>query len=118
MQVEASFHTSVHVLLRGSCWLTIEDGNPIFLGPGDVMLIGTGVCHTLSGDLSTVALPYEQVLAEMPTRLAKLSTEEANLTSEILCAKYRFDHRAELKGCTKKSEIPKRCLRRSLVLSD
>ncbi|WUH98533.1 AraC family transcriptional regulator [Spirillospora sp. NBC_00431] len=37
----------VHVMLQGTCVLTLADGDPLTLGPGDVVLLPHGDAHTL-----------------------------------------------------------------------
>jgi AraC-like DNA-binding protein len=39
--------TGFHVVLRGACWLVPEDGEPIRMGAGDVVLVPHGTRHEL-----------------------------------------------------------------------
>ncbi|MEJ7598707.1 MAG: AraC family transcriptional regulator [Kofleriaceae bacterium] len=93
MELSPDVYTSVHVMLRGSTWLRIEDQAPIPVAPGDVLLVRSGVRHALLDQPGRRPRPVAAVLAEMPARVARLSPEQANIATEILCAKYRFTHR-------------------------
>ncbi|MFI0370739.1 AraC family transcriptional regulator [Actinomadura sp. 1N219] len=42
----------VHVMLQGTCVLTVADGDPVTVGPGDVVLLPHGDAHAL-GDASS-----------------------------------------------------------------
>ncbi|TPV92621.1 MAG: AraC family transcriptional regulator [Myxococcales bacterium FL481] len=93
LEVSPDFHASVHVIIRGTLWLQIEDRDPIHVSTGDVLLIGAGVRHCLLEDRAYKPLPYRQVLDEMERRLTDVGEGPADIAAEILCAKYRFEHR-------------------------
>ncbi|WP_290050187.1 AraC family transcriptional regulator [Amycolatopsis solani] len=68
-----------HVLLRGSGWLVPDDGEPVPLGAGDVVLVPHGSPHTLSATPdATGAVPFETAVAEPDGR------------TEFLCGKYKL----------------------------
>jgi AraC-like DNA-binding protein len=70
-----------HVLLRGSGWLVPDDGDPVPLGAGDVVLVPHGGAHTLSATPDAAgAVPFETAVPEPAGR------------TEFLCGKYRLDH--------------------------
>ena len=70
-----------HVLLRGSGWLVPDEGEPVPLGAGDVVLVPHGSAHTLSATPdATGAVPFETAVPEPAGR------------TEFLCGKYRLDH--------------------------
>jgi AraC-like DNA-binding protein len=70
-----------HVLLRGSGWLVPDQGEPVPLGAGDVVLVPHGSAHTLSATPdATGAVPFETAVPEPAGR------------TEFLCGKYRLDH--------------------------
>ncbi|WP_460437409.1 cupin domain-containing protein [Amycolatopsis stemonae] len=70
-----------HVLLRGTGWLVPDGGEPVRLGPGDVVLVPHGGAHTLSSrpDASG-AVPFEAAVAD------------PDGATEFLCGKYRLAH--------------------------
>jgi AraC-like DNA-binding protein len=70
-----------HVLLRGSGWLVPDEGEPVALGTGDVVLVPYGSAHTLSASPAAVdAVPFETAVPDPDGR------------TEFLCGKYRLDH--------------------------
>ncbi|MEV6772763.1 AraC family transcriptional regulator [Nocardia sp. NPDC051030] len=42
-----------HVMLQGSCWVVTPDGEPIALGPGDVLFMPRGANHVLVDSLDS-----------------------------------------------------------------
>ncbi len=80
-----------HVMLRGSCWVLPDHGDPVLLGPGDAILLPHGTGHALAdspADAATVraAVPFEQWQADFPDETPSNTAE-----FEILCGKYRLD---------------------------
>ncbi len=93
LEVDPIAEAHVHVVQRGSCWLrTTGHKQPIHLGAGDVVLIRSGVGHSISDHPKTKPAPYRQVLDAMPRRLAALPRSRAHETTLVLCAKYLFQH--------------------------
>jgi AraC-like DNA-binding protein len=91
LSIDPIAEAHVHVVLRGACFLrTAGERSPVRLGAGDVVLIRGGVGHTLTDDPKTKPEPHEQVLADMPRRLARLPPSRADQTTVVLCAKYLF----------------------------
>ncbi|NUP05319.1 MAG: AraC family transcriptional regulator [Polyangiaceae bacterium] len=83
----------VHVVQRGTCWLrTSVDRRPLHLSAGDVVLIRSGVGHSICDDPKTKPGPYKEVLAAMPRRLARRTALDAHQTTLVLCAKYLFQN--------------------------
>jgi len=79
----------VHVVQRGTCWLrTSASKRAVRLDEGDVVLIGSGVGHSLSDHPDTPLAPYRGVLDAMPKRLARAQPSPS--TTRVLCAKYLF----------------------------
>jgi AraC-like DNA-binding protein len=85
LYVDPIAEAHVHVVLRGSCWLRAA-GQQLQLLEGDVVLIRSGVAHSLSNPAHAPLAPYRDVLASMPGRLAAL--REPAETTVVLCAKY------------------------------
>lgn len=93
VQVDPQPGASFHAVLAGSCWLRIDDAEPLRLMPGDVVLLPTNVSHLLSSGPRTRTMPL--------TRATKvgLRTEEGAVelpgigaVTRILCASYDYDH--------------------------
>jgi AraC-like DNA-binding protein len=93
LEVDPIAEAHVHVVQRGTCWLrTTMERRHLRLDGGDVVLIRGGVGHSICSDPKAKVLPYEQVLAAMPRRLARLPASRAHETTVVLCAKYLFQH--------------------------
>jgi AraC-like DNA-binding protein len=56
--IEQSSVSKFHLVLAGRCWLRLDDGQPVLLGPGDLVLIPRGDAHCLGDgtDCSSVSL--------------------------------------------------------------
>jgi AraC-like DNA-binding protein len=91
LEIDPVAEAHVHVVQRGACWLRIA-GEPghLHLASGDVVLIRGGIGHAICDDPSTRPAPHEQVLQEMPRRLASLPLSRADETTLVFCAKYLF----------------------------
>jgi len=76
-----------HVLLRGNCWLFPEQGEPIPMSAGDVVVLSRGRAHDLS-DTATGsrldAVPFERWDG-------RGTGAQGPVVSEVLCGKYRLD---------------------------
>ncbi|WP_037913547.1 AraC family transcriptional regulator [Actinacidiphila yeochonensis] len=74
-----------HIIRRGTCWLVTEHGEPVRLGPGDVVLVSAGIAHGLC------AAP--RVLADLPEMvLGPFPPEPGPADFEFLCGAYHLDH--------------------------
>ncbi len=93
LEVDPIAEAHVHVVQRGTCWLrTTVERRHVRLDAGDVVLIRGGVGHSICDDPKTKPAPYQEVLAAMPRRLARLPASRAHETTVVLCAKYLFQH--------------------------
>lgn len=91
LDIDPVAEAHVHVVQRGECWLrTAADRRPLRLGAGDVVMIRSGVGHSLCDSPKTKPAPYRGVLDAMPGRLASLPASRARETTVVLCAKYLF----------------------------
>jgi AraC-like DNA-binding protein len=91
LAVDPIAEAHVHVVRRGRCFLRASaDAAARPLAAGDVVLIRSGVGHSLASDPELRPEPYRDVLAAMPSRLARLAPAHAHTTTSVLCAKYLF----------------------------
>ncbi|MBZ6285760.1 AraC family transcriptional regulator [Streptomyces olivaceus] len=74
-----------HIVRRGTCWLITEHGEPVRLGPGDVVLSSSGAAHGLSATPRALADLPECVMGPVPP-------EPGPADFEFLCGAYRFEH--------------------------
>ncbi|MEU1861867.1 AraC family transcriptional regulator [Streptomyces gardneri] len=86
-----------HVVLKGSCWLLPDGGDPVALGAGDAVLLPHGTGHVIAdspADAATVAraVPFarwaDRTLPQPPLPAFDARVREV----EMLCGKYRLDH--------------------------
>lgn len=77
----------IHVVLRGACRLTVPDGEPFTLGPGDVVLLPHGSAHVLTDAISDppAGAPPSAELPRLQDDLA------ADAPISLLCAAYLLD---------------------------
>jgi AraC-like DNA-binding protein/mannose-6-phosphate isomerase-like protein (cupin superfamily) len=81
-----------HAVTSGSAHLEIECRPPIRLMPGDVVLLPTGVEHTLLGAPGAQPVPFDHVGAEAAlTDGGRLVVGDPPVTTQIICASYEQD---------------------------
>lgn len=94
MRFEASDGAGFHVVLQGSAWLIPADGEPVAVGPGDVVFLAHGRGHALASGLD---VPLEEVRLGPDGRWPRLppATDESGPATVMLCGAYQLDrHRA------------------------
>ncbi|WP_019927583.1 AraC family transcriptional regulator [Nocardia sp. BMG111209] len=75
-----------HIVLRGSCWVLPDEGEPVRLGTGDAILLPHGAGHFLADRPSAAgAVPFEQWRAAQPA-----GNDSGTAEFEALCGKYRL----------------------------
>lgn len=85
-----------HVVLKGSCWLLPDGGEPVALGAGDAVLLPHGTGHVVAdspADAATVAraVPFARWADRtLPQPLLPAFDTRAREV-EMLCGKYRLD---------------------------
>jgi AraC-like DNA-binding protein len=84
----ASFHTVV----AGTCWLSVDGAAPRHLGPGDLILLPTGMRHELT---SEPGLPLRRLDDDLKRTLiqpnGELAIDGPGARTRILCAGYSYD---------------------------
>jgi AraC-like DNA-binding protein len=89
LEIDPLAELAIHVVQRGSCWLrTLRPQQTIRMGSGDLVLVRSGIAHSISDSPRTKPRPHHEVLAAMPRRLAALPRSRAHETTLVLCAKY------------------------------
>ncbi|MGI8331344.1 AraC family transcriptional regulator [Actinomadura scrupuli] len=74
-----------HVVLQGSCWLLPPDGEPLALGPGDVVFLRSGRGHGLADD------PATPLRAFPPAHGGELQHDGPGARTMLLCGAYQLD---------------------------
>ncbi|MEU2232803.1 AraC family transcriptional regulator [Streptomyces vietnamensis] len=83
-----------HVVLRGSCWLLPDGGEPVALGAGDAVLLPHGTGHVIAdapADAATVARAVSFERWAAGSRPHPPRTTDGDREVEMLCGKYRLD---------------------------
>jgi AraC-like DNA-binding protein len=86
-----------HAIAAGSAVLLVDGHPPLSLSPGDVVLLPSGIPHTLAASPNAPVRPFDHVRAEAATGAGdELRIGEGQATTRILCASYRHDPTAAL----------------------
>ncbi|MCX4979559.1 AraC family transcriptional regulator [Streptomyces sp. NBC_00620] len=91
IRFEASAGAGFHVVLQGSAWLIPSDGDPVALGPGDVVFLAHGRGHALAG---AVDVPLEEVRLDPGTTWPELPPVQGSSKATptvLLCGAYWLD---------------------------
>ncbi|MER7244825.1 AraC family transcriptional regulator [Kribbella sp. NPDC000426] len=78
-----SFGATFHVVLQGNAWVLPIEGEPVALGPGDVVLMPRGLEHALVDHPSSPVVTFDPVTAQIP--------QGDGPRSLVLCGTYRLD---------------------------
>ena len=88
ISVEPMRNAAIHLVLRGECWLRLA-GEPVHVLEGDVILVGSGVGHTLSDPANAPLSSMAAALAAGPRN--RNQPDGGNESTTLLCAKYQLD---------------------------
>lgn len=82
-----------HVITSGMCWLRIDGNQPIKLMPGDVVLLPSGIGHTLSSTPRGQARAFDRVAKRrLMSPSGDLDLGGTGIETRFLCASYAYDH--------------------------
>lgn len=93
LAIEQSSGAAFHAVTAGTCWLGVG-GEPAFqLMPGDVVLLPTGIAHTLASGPDERTRAFDRVAKEqLLTPAGDLELRGAGACTRFLCAAYDYDH--------------------------
>jgi len=81
-----------HAITDGTAWLRVTNRPDIRLMPGDVVLLPTGIAHTLDSGPDADIEPFDHVAAEQAlTAGGELTVGAGTPQTRILCASYHQD---------------------------
>ncbi|MCI3273242.1 AraC family transcriptional regulator [Streptomyces cylindrosporus] len=91
MRFEAAEGAGFHVVLQGSAWLIPAAGEPVAVGPGDVVFLAHGRGHALASGLD---VPLELVRPGQNGRWPQPPSPPRDSTPDavMLCGAYQMDH--------------------------
>jgi len=64
--VESSTVAKFHLVLAGSCWLTLDDRAPVRLNAGDLVLLHAGDEHSLGDGTDPASISLDELLRSSP----------------------------------------------------
>ncbi|TRC70953.1 AraC family transcriptional regulator [Mesorhizobium sp. WSM4307] len=89
ISVDPMRNTAIHLVQRGECWLRLADNDgPVRVAEGDVILVGSGVGHTLSDPANAQVSPIGAVLSATLDPDDRPGVDDG---TTLLCAKYALD---------------------------
>ncbi len=92
LDLPPSTGASFHAVTSGVCWLRIPGHPPLQLAAGDVLLLPTGIRHTLASASRGATIPFDRDLKrERITEDGELVLGGPGATTRILCAAYDYD---------------------------
>lgn len=81
-----------HAITDGTAWLHCSGHPDVLLMPGDVVLLPSGLAHTLASDRQATCEPFDHVAAEQTLQSGEELRIGAGISqTRILCASYRQD---------------------------
>lgn len=94
IQIDGTNQAAFHVILRGSCWLEIEDRKELIpLVGGDLVVLPKGTAHCLRDALDSPLVRLEDLLADRPCKgQLRMQYGGGGTPTTILCGNARFEH--------------------------
>ncbi|HEX4221824.1 MAG TPA: AraC family transcriptional regulator [Pseudonocardiaceae bacterium] len=81
-----------YAVTAGTAWFSVPDQPPRRLMPGDVLLLPTGIAHTLSSEPGVASLRCDRTSAEHPTACGTvLRLGSGEIRTQIVAASYEYD---------------------------
>ncbi|MEU8852728.1 cupin domain-containing protein [Streptomyces sp. NPDC048564] len=68
-------HIKIAALLDGSCWLSVDNAEPVRLEAGDCFLLAARESFTISGDTRTPLRNAEELYRAADSRIVRLRTD-------------------------------------------
>jgi AraC-like DNA-binding protein len=93
MQVDKSDIGLFHIIISGSCWLTLTEDKKIRLDTGDIVAFPTGGSHSISDMPESTCLPGDEVVAQLLNQQNPFSCnaqKKDNITS-LMCGSFTHD---------------------------
>ncbi len=93
IQVDKSDVGLFHVIISGSCWLTLADQKKIRLDTGDIVAFPTGGSHGISDMPESKCLPGDEIVAQLLNHQNPFSCSDKksdNITS-LMCGSFSHD---------------------------
>lgn len=95
MDIEQTSVAEFHVVVRGSCWLTVTaQRDPICLQSGDIVVFPHGNVHMLQDALDSKALPAEELIgSQIIEDYGPVVYGRGGMLTNILCGYFEFDRK-------------------------
>lgn len=86
-----------HMVVRGSCWVGVEEQERVLLEPGDLVLIPHGAGHVLADDRTAPARTLDEVVEVSgftgSGALVYGGEDESSAPAKLVCGHFEFDER-------------------------
>ena len=82
-----------HVVLRGTCWLLPADGDPVPLGPGDIVFLRDGSAHALADDPASPLTDFTPSRPSPSAPIGQVEMDGPGARCVLLCGAYRLGRR-------------------------
>ncbi|MEM7213719.1 MAG: AraC family transcriptional regulator [Pseudomonadota bacterium] len=86
-----------HLVVQGACIVIVEDGDPIKLGAGDMIMIPQGRSHVLADRAGRMSPPLETVLERAGydgRGVLSVGEHQPEAETQLICGHYTFRDRA------------------------
>lgn len=80
-----------HAVISGSCWANPDDGEPVFLSAGQVVIFPQGHEHVMLDDPDSGVSPTWQHVPHRDGGLSRLSIDGGGRATTLLCGTVHFD---------------------------
>jgi AraC-like DNA-binding protein len=80
-----------HLVVSGACWVSVESGQRVALGPDDVVVLPHGTAHTLADDPASEPIEFAPLVGALaPGERVELPTGGHGDATTLLCGSYSF----------------------------
>ncbi|CND55626.1 AraC family transcriptional regulator [Mycobacterium tuberculosis] len=84
--------TTFHVVLQGACWLVpVDGGDPVGLGPGDVVFLREGSEHGLADTPETPLIDFVPEHEDPSSPIGHVNVDGPGAEAILLCGAYQLD---------------------------
>ena len=85
-----------HIVTAGTCWLRVEGTDePVFLTPGDLMILPHGHAHAVTDQLTTPVTEFEDFVSRYPPdKYGRVYGEGRGAQCSLVCGEYQLEEYA------------------------
>jgi AraC-like DNA-binding protein len=99
-QVEGANLAKFHLVLEGTCWLSLDGHDPVRLAAGDLVILAGGDGHVMRDVPGSPVLALDSIITEHPLDAsAMLRYGGTGARTRLLCGGFRLDNPMALAVC-------------------